>query len=475
MSAGVRDRRGRAPRSVTANPVMSTDITNWLRGLGLEQYSTAFLANDIDAKVLPELTADDLIALGVMSIGHRRKLLAAIATLRDGGSPISGAPIPSTEPVRRGGDAGLGASSAERRQLTVMFCDLVGSTALASRLDPEDLREVLGAYHAAVAEVVAGFGGYVAKYMGDGVLAYFGYPQAHEHDAEQAVRAGLALIDRIGRLESGATALASRVGIATGLVIVGDLIGSGEAQERGVVGETPNLAARLQEMAPTNAVLVAESTRRLVGDLFEYRDLGPVAIKGLAEPVWAAQVLSESTVESRFEALRSATLSPLVGRDEEVQLLLRRWAQAKDGEGQIVLISGEAGIGKSRIAAALQERLEPERPVRLRYFCSPHRRDSALFPIIAQLERAAGFARDDAPAAKLDKLAALLSPSGDERSGNGGRIRRPAGGAGRRSLSAATGRPATEARADLRCTRPTVGGSGRAPACAVPVRRRALE
>ena len=270
----------------------------------------------------------------------------------------------------------------------------------------------MASYRAAVAEVVAGFGGYVAKYMGDGVLAYFGYPQAHEHDAEQAVRAGLALIDRVGRLESGATALASRVGIATGLVVVGDLIGSGEAQERGVVGETPNLAARLQEMAPANAVLVAESTRRLVGDLFDYRDLGAVTIKGLTEPVSAAQVLSESTIESRFEALRSATLSPLVGRDEEVQLLLRRWAQAKDGEGQIVLISGEAGIGKSRIAAALQERLQVERPIRLRYFCSPNRRDSALFPIIAQLERAAGFARDDAASAKRDKLAALLSQSG---------------------------------------------------------------
>ena len=269
------------------------------------------------------------------------------------------------------------------------------------------------AYHAAVAEVVAGFGGYVAKYMGDGVLAYFGYPQAHEHDAEQAVRAGLALIDRVGRLESGGAALASRVGIATGLVVVGDLIGSGEAQERGVVGETPNLAARLQEMAPANAVLVAESTRRLVGDLFDYHDLGPVRIKGLAEPVLAAQVLGESTVENRFEALRSATLSPLVGRDEEVQLLLRRWARAKDGEGQIVLISGEAGIGKSRIVAALQERLEPERPIRLRHFCSPHRRDSALFPIIARLERAAGFTRDDAPEAKLDKLAVLLSQAGD--------------------------------------------------------------
>src|ERR1700722_8482559 len=391
---------------------MSIEVTSWLRGLGLEQFVTAFLENDIDSEILPELTADDLIGLGVTSIGHRRKLLAAIGLLR-GGSPISGASIPPTERVRRTGDADIAASSAERRQLTVMFCDLVDSTPLASRLDPEDLREVLAAYHAVVAEVVVKFGGYIAKYMGDGVLAYFGYPQAHEHDAEQAVRAGLALIDRVSRLESGTTVLASRVGIATGLVVVGDLIGSGEAQERGVVGETPNLAARLQQMAPANTVLIVESTRRLVGDLFDYRDLGAVALKGLAEPVLASQVLSESTVENRFEALRSMTLSPLVGRDEEVQLLLRRWSQAKEGEGQIVLISGEAGIGKSRIVAALQERLQPERPIRLRYFCSPHRGDSALFPIIAWLERAAGFTRDDAPAVKLDKLSALLSQSGD--------------------------------------------------------------
>jgi class 3 adenylate cyclase/tetratricopeptide (TPR) repeat protein len=391
---------------------MSIEITSWLRGLGLEQFVTAFLENDIDSEILPELTADDLIGLGVTSIGHRRKLLAAIGLLR-ASSPISGASIPSTERVRRTGDADIAASSAERRQLTVMFCDLVDSTPLASRLDPEDLREVLAAYHAVVAEVVVKFGGYIAKYMGDGVLAYFGYPQAHEHDAEQAVRAGLALIDRVSRLESGTTVLASRVGIATGLVVVGDLIGSGEAQERGVVGKTPNLAARLQQMAPANAVLVVESTRRLVGDLFDYRDLGAVALKGLAEPVLASQVLSESTVENRFEALRSMTLSPLVGRDEEVQLLLRRWSQAKEGEGQIVLISGEAGIGKSRIVAALQERLQPERPIRLRYFCSPHRGDSALFPIIAWLERTAGFTRDDAPAVKLDKLSALLCQSGD--------------------------------------------------------------
>lgn len=294
-----------------------------------------------------------------------------------------------------------------------MFCDLVGSTALASRLDPEDLREILESYREAVAAAVADGSGYVAKYMGDGVLAYFGYPQAHEHDAERAVRAGMAVVASVGRLKAGGVPLASRVGIATGLVVVGDLIGVGHAQERGVVGETPNLAARLQEMAPANAVLVAESTRRLVGDLFDYRNLGPVTIKGFREAVPASQVLGESSVESRFEALRSARLSPLVGREEEVRLLLRRWNQAKAGEGQIVLISGEAGIGKSRIAVALLERLQAERPVRLRYFCSPNRRNSALFPIIAELERAAGFARDDGSTAKRAKLSALLSRSGD--------------------------------------------------------------
>jgi len=250
--------------------------------------------------------------------------------------------------------------------------------------------------------------------MGDGVLIYFGYPQAHEDDAERTVRAGLALVERIGRLESGSGPLASRIGIATGLVVVGDLIGAGDAQERGVVGETPNLAARLQAMAPENGVIIAEATRRLLGDLFEYRDLGAAEVKGLDAPVGVWQVLRPSTVASRFEALRSASLSPLVGRDAEMELLLRRWEHATEGEGQIVLISGEPGIGKSRLTAALQERLAGEPHIRLRYFCSPHHRDSALFPFTSQLEPAGGFAREDAPAVKLDKLAALLSRSGED-------------------------------------------------------------
>ena len=245
--------------------------------------------------------------------------------------------------------------------------------------------------------------------MGDGVLVYFGYPRAHEDDAERAVRAGLSLIDAIGRLDVGSANLQARVGIATGQVVVGDLIGEGPAQEHAVVGETPNLAARLQALAEPDAVVIAAATRRLIGDLFECRDLGAVDVKGIAAPVPAWQVLRASGVASRFEALRGSALTPLIGRDEEIELLLRRWARAKAGDGQIVLISGEAGLGKSRLAAALAERLHAEPHLRLRYFCSPYHQDSALFPFIDQLGRASGFARDDVPAARLEKLEALLA------------------------------------------------------------------
>jgi class 3 adenylate cyclase len=376
------------------------DVVAWLRGLGLERYAPAFRDNDVDGEVLPELTSDDLISIGVTSVGHRRKLLAAIASL--------GATPPAATVMAAPRDAPAPAD-AERRQLTVMFCDLVGSTALSARLDPEDLREVIAAYHRTVTQVVAGFDGFVAKYMGDGVLVYFGYPRAHEDDAERAVRAGLGVIDSVGRLDVRSVELQARVGIATGLVVVGDLIGEGSAQEQSVVGETPNLAARLQGEAEPDAVVIAAGTRRLVADLFDYRDLGAVELKGIAAPVQAWQVLRPSAVESRFEALRGSALTRLVGRDEEIDLLLRRWARAKTGDGQVVLVSGEAGLGKSRIAAALQERLHAEPHIRLRYFCSPYHQDSALYPFIDQLDRASGFARDDPPAAKLEKLEALLA------------------------------------------------------------------
>jgi predicted ATPase/class 3 adenylate cyclase len=326
-----------------------------------------------------------------------------------------GAPLPNAAPSGRSSTAArpdkLVPPGAERRQLTVMFCDLVGSTALASRLDPEDLREVIGKYHGDVARVVGRFDGFVAKYMGDGVLAYFGYPQAHEDDAERAIRAGLDIVATCRQVPapSGGT-LRVRVGIATGLVVVGDLVGAGDSSERGVVGETPNLAARLQALAEPGSVVIEASTHKLTGGIFDYEELGKLELKGFAAPVAAWRVRGEGVVDSRFEALHStATLTPLVGREEEIELVLRRWTQAKEGDGQVVLLTGEPGIGKSRLSIAFQERLRDEPHVRLRYFCSPHHQDSALYPIIVQLERAAGFERDDTPEIKLRKLEALLA------------------------------------------------------------------
>jgi len=272
-------------------------------------------------------------------------------------------------------------------------------------MDPEDLREVISAYQKCVAETVSRFDGFVAKYMGDGVLVYFGYPQAHEDDAERAVRAGLELIAAVAGLNTR-TSLQTRVGIATGVVVVGELIGSGEAQERGIVGETPNLAARLQGIAEPDAVVIAESTRKLLGNLFELADLGAKDLKGITEPVQAWAVMRASSVESRFEALHGADLTAFVGREEECELLLRRWSRAKSGEGQVVLLSGEPGIGKSRLTAALLERLGGEPYTRLRYFCSPQHPDSVLYPIIGQIERAAGLARDDTPKTKQARCGA---------------------------------------------------------------------
>ena len=322
------------------------DIDGWLLGIGLAEYADMFRANDIDIDMLGQLTNDDLKDIGVVSLGHRKKLLSAIAELA--GTVTSTQQPGLFEP--RGQD------SAERRQVTVMFSDLVGSTALSGRMDPEDLRELITAYQTCVAETVRRQGGFVAKYLGDGVLTYFGYPQAHEDDAEQAVRAGLEAITAVTALEMPVR-LETRIGIATGMVVVGDLIGSGEAQERGIVGETPNLAARLQGVAEPNMVVIAEGTRKLLGNLFDLKDLGLKELKGIAGPTRAFAALRAGSAESRFEALHAGGLTALVGREEETDLLLRRWSKTKGGEGQVVLLSGEAGIGKSRLTAALLERL----------------------------------------------------------------------------------------------------------------------
>src|SRR6516162_9680835 len=357
------------------------DIVVWLRSLGLGKYEAVFRENDIDETVLPSLTHENLKELGVASFGHRVKLLDAIAALRSDASDRGPSGELKTAPAATTASP---EDRAERRQVTVMFSDLVGSTALSARMDPEDLREVISAYHKCVAETVRRFGGFVAQYLGDGVLVYFGYPEAHEDDAERAVRTGLELAEAVSALKTPAL-LQTRIGIATGLVVVGDLTGSGEAQERRIVGETPNLAARLQGIAEPNTVVIAEATRRLLGNLFELKDLGAKELKGVEGPMRAWSVLRPSSVESRFEALHATRLTTLVGRDEEMDLLVRRWSKAKTGEGQVVLLSGEAGIGKSRLTAALLESVANEQHTRLRYFCSPQHTDSAFHPIINQL------------------------------------------------------------------------------------------
>ena len=296
---------------------------------------------------------------------------------------------------------------AERRQLTVLFCDLVGSTPLSTRLDPEDLRGLIGAYQDSVAAAITGVRGYVARFLGDGVLAYFGWPNADEAHAESAVRAALAIIELVR-----AQRLSVRIGIATGLVVVGDLIGTEAAQERAVLGETPNLAARLQSLAEPDTIVVSEATRTLLGRLFDAEDLGAIELKGFdaAQRVW--RVRGETVLASRSEALSGGALTPMIGRDEELDLLLRRWRQAKSGEGRMVLISGEPGIGKSRLIVELEQRIAAEPHLSLRYFCSPHYQDSPLHPIIARWEQAAGFERGDGSEQKLRKLEAMLLPGG---------------------------------------------------------------
>jgi class 3 adenylate cyclase/predicted ATPase len=380
------------------------DIGDWLTSIGLEQYHRTFLENGIDLDVVDDLTDADLKELG-LSLGDRKRFVKAAMAVAHQSPPLAETQQPPASPIH---------SEAERRHLTVMFCDLVGSTAISTRLDPEDLRQLIAAYHACVSKVVERYDGFLAQYMGDGVLVYFGYPQAHEEDAERAVRAGLALVEAVDRLDATDERLKVRIGVATGLVVVGDIVGTGKAEEHSVVGQTPNLAARLQALAEPGTVIIAEATRALLRGQFKLKSLGALPIKGFADAVEAFLVLGEAGSEDRFEAGHGTSVLPLVGRDRELALLVDRWTLAKAGDGQVVLLEGEAGIGKSRLARELRERLLREPHLVLRYFTSPYHINSALRPAIVQLEQSAGFARDDSSTIKLAKLQALLAESAGE-------------------------------------------------------------
>ena len=393
-------------------------IRVWLSELGLSQYAEAFESNDVARDLLQALTDQDLRELGVQSLGHRKKLLKAIADLNVAETPTR---VPAAEAIRATpvmptpASAQFATTEGERRQLTVMFCDLVGSTALSERLDPEELRAVIRTYQDSAARVIEGFAGHIAQYLGDGLLVYFGHPIAHEDDVHRAVLAGLGIIsairERNARLMNGAHArLSVRIGIHTGVVVVGD-IGGGARHEQLALGDTPNLAARLQALAEPDTVVVSERTRQLAGGSFESADLGHHLLKGIARPTRAYRIVGVSGAASRFEAATQEGLTPLVGREQEIGLLLERWALAQDGEGQVVLLSGEPGIGKSRILSALRGRLEAQGAQALRLQCSPYYVNSAFWPSIDNFERALKFGRDESPESKLDKLEALIVSS----------------------------------------------------------------
>ena len=386
---------------------MAEEIPQWLDSVGLGQYAQTFADNGIDIEALPYLRDEDFERLGV-SLGHMRRLQAAIETLSADEPPTRPAAPPGKEPEPR-------PAEAERRQLTVMFVDLVGSTALSQQLDPEDLRGVMRRYQDAVAGAITKYEGYVAKFLGDGVLAYFGWPQAYEDQAERAVRAGLDAVVAVNDIQdTDESALEARVGIATGEVVVGDLVGESGRDADAVSGETPNLAARLQQIAAPGEVVIGDATRRLVGQTFVIDDLGSQELKGFNAAVPAWRIVGEVVAESRFEAAHGASLTRLVGRETELQLLLDRWQLAEGGEGQAVLISGEAGIGKSRLMQGLRDQVAERDHIRIRYQCSSYHTNSALYPTIQHLERAAGFAPDDEGEYKLDKLEALLRQTCDD-------------------------------------------------------------
>ena len=382
-----------------------SDIRRWLEELGLGQYADAFEENAIGVELLARLDDQALKDLGVSVMGHRIRILDAIvAPPGDGEQPErqTAREAATTEPAK------AAVPEAERRQLTVMFCDLVGSTALSAKLDPEELREVMAAYQKTAGDVIERYEGHVAQYLGDGLMTYFGWPRAHEDDAQRAIRAALEIIEAVDGLDTPVD-LSIRIGVATGPVVVGDSRGDDRDDAKLAVGETPNLAARIQGAAAADTVLIADATRRLLGGTFELDDLGSPDLKGIDPATTVYRVIGETVAESRFEAAHAAGMTPFVGRQTETTLLAERWSQAKDGEGQVVLLCGEPGIGKSRITQELRERLAGEPHTRLRYQCSPYHANSAFHPIIEQLQRAAGFARDDTPETKLDKLERVLA------------------------------------------------------------------
>ncbi|MFT5111080.1 MAG: class 3 adenylate cyclase/predicted ATPase [Parasphingorhabdus sp.] len=385
------------------------DVSEWLVSLNLAQYSGDFEQNDINLGLLPHLTSDDLKEIGVSSVGHRRTLLEAIKTLPENNAGLVDEPALSDTltPGR--------VIEAERRQIAIMFCDLVGSTALSQSLDAEELRDVLQAYQDAVSSAIVRFEGHVAKYLGDGVLAYFGWPTAYEDQADRAVRAGLAAISAVAKLKLDTNQkLSSRVGIATGQVVIGDLVSESGRDAEAVTGETPNLAARLQDLADNDQVMIDANTVRLIGTAFKLEDIGKHSLKGFHVPVSVWRVAGENEVTSRFKMTRPAKLAPFIGRQHELGLLLDGWSLAKAGEGQTVELCGEAGIGKSRMIQALFDTVNEDQKYWLHYQCSPHHTNSAYFPIIQRLEAAARFAHTDNVETRLDKLETLLGYLGQE-------------------------------------------------------------
>jgi class 3 adenylate cyclase/tetratricopeptide (TPR) repeat protein len=378
-----------------------SDLRGWLRAHNLEQLADPFEVNDIDVDILAELTEADFEKLGI-SLGNRRRLLKAIA---EGTSPRA-----EPNPAAAEASAPSEGAGAERRQVTVLFCDMVGSTALSESIDPELLGALMRRYQDAAAGAIGRYGGFVAKFMGDGVLAYFGFPQAFEDAAERAVRAAIGILAEVGKItRPDGTGVQARVGIATGLVVVGEILGKGAAQERTIVGETPNLAARLQALAAPDAILISEATQNLLGGLFELESAGAHELKGFARPVPVWRVVKEGALESRFAAIRAGAATPLIGRAHEMGLLLDRWRLARHGEGQVVTLIGEAGIGKSRLIEALQDAIAAEPHGLIYWQCSPYHNDSALYPIIHHMARTAGFLAGDSPAARIEKLGALFS------------------------------------------------------------------